>query len=154
MLSENQIRSVALFFLFALLDERAAMPYANRVTAVLKTKLGRHAEESTEAKQIVLGACYRQFQKIKKDILRGQVSTSLSSVLTLPSGADLGAWIRFHKDATDDELLALIFSKIMGFSDFDIAQALGVSEGTIRYRISHAVRRLGETQRGMHRGAV
>jgi hypothetical protein len=152
MLSESQVRSVALFFLYAVLDEHAALPIADKTSAILKNKLSRVAEESIDAKRIFISTCKTQFDKIKKNLIRGQMSLTLSNALILPEDVSLAAWVRFHKESPDDELLAVIFSRIMGFTEHDIAGAMDVSEGTANYRLGRGLRRLGEIQRGMHRG--
>lgn len=153
MLSENQVRSVALFFLFTVLDEHAALPIADRTSAMLKNKLGRVAEESIDAKRIVISTLRSQFSKIKKDLIRGQMSMTLTNSLVLPDDVSLAAWVKFHKEATDDELLAVVF-RILGFTEHDMAEAFDVSDGTARYRLGRGLRKLGEIQRGMHRGLV
>ncbi len=154
MLSESQVRSVALFFLYAVLDEHAALPIADKTSGILRSKLSRVAEESTDAKRILISTCKTQFEKIKKSLSRGTMSMTLSNAFVLPDDVSLAAWVRFQKESPDDELLTVIFSRIMGFTEYDIAEAFEVSEGTATYRLGRGLRRLGEIQRGMHRGVV
>ncbi len=41
------------------------------------------------------------------------------------------------------EVEAVLLSKILGFSDNEIAEGLGVTSGTVRYRIGRGLRHLG-----------
>lgn len=153
MVSDTQVRCVALFFLFAFLDEKVALPIADRTVASLKNKIGRFAEESAEARQILISACISQFQKNKKQLERGKQSPSLPTALRLPLDTDLKAWIQFQKEAGEEELLSVLFGQVLGFNATDISAAMSVSEGTTNYRIGNGVRRLGELERTLHPGA-
>lgn len=152
MISDSQVRSVALFFLLAFMDEKIALPAADRAIATLKNKIGRFAEESADAKRILVSVCAAQYFKSKKLVERGQPSPTLGSVLQTPREIDLKAWSQFQKEAADDELLTVLFGRILGINTTDIAIALSVTEGTAHYRLSRAVRRLGELERSIHPG--
>ncbi|MCB0419624.1 MAG: hypothetical protein KDD61_01420, partial [Bdellovibrionales bacterium] len=62
----------------------------------------------------------------------------------LPDGVDLGAWRQFAKDADREELLAVIWSKILKLSDEVIAAGIHVTPGTVRHRVGRGLRLLGE----------
>lgn len=144
-MTERQIRSVAVFFLFALLDERAALRAAEVTIAALKARV--REDDDLESRIAILRACVVGFDREKKRITRGKLALTFESGWRLPDHTELAPWVRFHKDADEEELLALIFSRLMGFSDTEIALALGISEGTARYRIGRAVRHLGAANR-------
>lgn len=156
MISEQQIRSVALFFFFSLLDERAALHAADQAVAQLKTRLrGIEDDPAAEvaanvaatAKVMMVEVCAALFSREKKHVTRGKAALTFDSGWSLPDDTELAAWARFHKDASEDDLLALLFSRVIGASDTEIATALRISEGTARYRIGRAVKHLGFADR-------
>ncbi|MNT80198.1 hypothetical protein D3C72_2196280 [compost metagenome] len=67
----------------------------------------------------------------------------------IPEGVDLGPWREFQKTASEDELLTVIWSKILKLSDHEISEGLGITQGTIRYRLGRALRKLGSMTQGM-----
>jgi DNA-directed RNA polymerase specialized sigma24 family protein len=151
MISDQNVRRVALFFFYALVNERAATLASARVVAALKTKLGRAAvdEEEREDRIILMQSCLAHLRKIKKHVsLKSAPESARVNGAWYPSeGTDLSHWQRFRKSATDEELIALIFSRIWKCPDDEIAEALAITEGTVRYRIGKGVRRLGSTLR-------
>jgi hypothetical protein len=61
----------------------------------------------------------------------------------IPSSLDLGIWSSFLTTAHPEECEAVLLSRILKFSDVEIASGIGVSEGTIRYRVGRGLRHLG-----------
>ena len=61
----------------------------------------------------------------------------------LPDDFDLVAWSHFLSTADASEVDAVLFSKILGFTDEEIAAALDVTLGTVRYRVGRGLRHLG-----------
>lgn len=146
MITERQIRSVTLFFLFAYLDERAALRAAQSAIASLKVRLPAFAtEDEIGARIAIIDTCASAFTRDKKHIRRGSSALTFESGWQLPAQTELAPWTRFHKDASDEELLAVLFSRVMGFSATEIANGLHISEGTARYRIGRGIHRLGST---------
>jgi hypothetical protein len=82
-------------------------------------------------------------------VSRGRPNTSVESGWLIPEGIDLGPWREFQKNASEDELLTVIWSKILKFSDLEISEGLGITQGTIRYRLGRALRKLGSMTQGV-----
>lgn len=57
--------------------------------------------------------------------------------------SDFVAWKAFFNSTEAVESEAVLLSQILKFTDSEIAWALGVSEGTVRYRTGHGLRKLG-----------
>jgi len=85
----------------------------------------------------------KTWEKYSGRFVRGRPNYSLEAGWLLPEGLDLGPWKEFQKQAQEDELLCLIWSKILKIADEDISMGLGVSVGTLRYRVGRALRKLG-----------
>jgi hypothetical protein len=78
--------------------------------------------------------------------LTGGVRGTLSSHpdgFIIPENFDLGVWTSFLATAHPEESEAVLLSHILGFTDVEIATGIGVSEGTVRYRVGRGLRHLG-----------
>ncbi|MGE4133695.1 MAG: sigma factor-like helix-turn-helix DNA-binding protein [Bdellovibrionales bacterium] len=60
-----------------------------------------------------------------------------------PRDFDSLAWRKFLQSGDPGEVEAVLLSRILLFSDDEIAAGLGVSIGTVRYRVGRGLRHLG-----------
>ena len=89
----------------------------------------RHRHKS----QVEFWSWYQQnLEKIKKQSLWKSLKLSLDP------------WIKYQKTCRPEELLCVLWKEVFDISEREIAEALGVTEGTIRYRVSHGLHALGE----------
>ena len=150
MITDEQVRWIALFFLFSLLDEKTALMAAETAAAQVKAlplPTGPLIDES--ARRVSLIAILRKvFETNRKALARNRPLTLSTTVWTLPEGIDLRGWSKFQKDSSDGEVMAVILSKLLGFTDYEIADGLHISVGTARYRIGKGMRQLGTSLRG------
>jgi hypothetical protein len=63
--------------------------------------------------------------------------------ISVPKNLDINGWNHFVNNADQVEVEAVLLSRILGFSDQEIAQGLAVSQGTVRYRVGRGLRHLG-----------
>ena len=143
-LSESDIKDIALFFFFTMLDEKRAILAAAQTYEQCSKKIER--DSSLSIGETIVSSSYKIWNQHKAKLIRGRPQYSLSSGWNLPSGIDIGVWKDFQKNATEEDLLALVWSKILNISDIEIAHGLGLTIGTVRYRVSHAVRKLNAFQ--------
>jgi DNA-binding CsgD family transcriptional regulator len=134
-------KSIALFFFFALMDEQRAMEATSKAIQNYRARMAKHPE--TKPAITLVASTADVWRSEGKRIVRGRQNFSFGAGWDLPSGLDLGPWKEFQKTAQEDEFLALIWSLILKISDEDIAMALNISIGTLRYRIGKALRKLG-----------
>lgn len=71
------------------------------------------------------------------------IASSKEAGFILPPDLDINVWMTFLGNGEPTEVEAVLLSKILGFSDDDIAEGLGVTAGTVRYRIGRGLRHLG-----------
>lgn len=136
MITEEDVRRIALFFLFALSDEKSALQAAQKTVAQLKAKsAGSNAD--------LIRTLRKAFEHQQKLGLRAPNVPLSESVCQLPPDVELRAWLKFKKDASEQEIVALVLAKILGFSEDDIARGLDVSIGTVHYRVGKGTRQLG-----------
>lgn len=140
-MTEKETQSIALFFFFALLDDQKAIEAASQALALCRVRKQRNPQLKNSV--AVVAATKSVWDKFKVRVARGKPNTSVESGWLLPEGVDLGPWRDFQKSASEDELLTVIWSKILKIEDDDISEGLGITQGTIRYRLGRALRKLG-----------
>ncbi len=140
-MSESDVKSVALFFYFAFLDDKKAIEASTQALAICRDKKSSNPNINSDV--AIVAATHAIWNKYKLRIVRGRPNSSVESGWLVPSSVDLGPWREFQKNATQDELLAVIWSKILNISEENISVGLGITQGTIRYRLGRALRKLG-----------
>lgn len=142
-----EIRSIALFFFFAFLDDRRALEASTQAISLYHTKKKNNPQFN--ASVLVVMSTFAIWNKHHLKLNRGAANFSTDAGWNVPADLDLGPWREFQKLATQDELLAVIWSKVLELSEQDIAEGLGISEGTVRYRLGRALRKLGSMAQGV-----
>jgi DNA-directed RNA polymerase specialized sigma24 family protein len=148
MISDELVRRTALFFLFSLMDEKAALLAAQRAVATAKAQQALGAENQSFPRVALIRILRKTFEQQRKQQPRNQPTTPPSEAWVLPSDlADIKPWQKFQKDAADGEIMAVILSRVLGMTDHEIAEGLNISLGTARYRIGKGMRHLGSCLR-------
>lgn len=137
MLSDDRVQKITIFFLFAIMDEKIALQAAHRAIAQLKTVADEPGDATTAR---VLSQTFNAHRKL---LPRNRPATMPEAAWRLPSGVDIAAWSKFHRDSSDAEVVALVLSKFLGLNERAIAKGLSVSQGTVRYRVGKAIKHLG-----------
>ena len=140
MVSDADTRAIALFFLFSLMEEKVALHAAHKTVAHLKSHTAPDAEVDRDD---LIGVLRKMFDQHRKLAPRNQTSAPPDTAWKLPPGMDASAWSKFQKEAGENEIIAVTLSRLLSFSDEDIAAGLGISLGSARYRIGKGVRQLG-----------
>lgn len=146
-MTEADVQSIALFFYFALLDDQKAIEASSQALALGRARKQKNPDIKSSV--LVVAATKAVWDKYKARVSRGRPNTSVESGWLIPEGTDLGPWREFQKSASEDELLTVIWSKILKLSDDDISEGLGITQGTIRYRLGRALRKLGSMTQGV-----
>ncbi|MBV2169562.1 MAG: hypothetical protein KUL82_12725 [Bdellovibrio sp.] len=146
-MTEADVQSIALFFYFALLDDQKAIEASSQALVLGRARKQRNPNLKNSV--AVVAATKSVWDKYKARVARGRPNTSVESGWLIPEGVDLGPWREFQKSASEDELLTVIWSKILKIEDDDISEGLGITQGTIRYRLGRALRKLGSMTQGV-----
>lgn len=141
-MSDSSIRAIVLFFFFATLDEKRSILASSETIELVNQKLLKNAELNPNV--LIVAATYKFWKKHKKHIQRGRPQYGLDTGWEFPVDADLGPWKEFQKKAEEDELLAMIWSKILKLTDEEIALGLNSTEGTVRFRVGRAIRKISQ----------
>lgn len=138
MITDEQVRSIALFFFLSLMDEKAAIQASERAVTQLKSKKESSVDDPTLIR--LLSQYYKQFSK---QVVRQPLKSEPDIAWAVSPPVDLGTWVKFHQEVGKSELIAVLLSRVLGFKDEAIASGLGVSLGTARHRIGKGMRQLG-----------
>ena len=157
----SDARSFALFFFFALLDETMAVDAAERAISAWKASANSAASGSGKTpagnRAQFVRLCKRRIDAERalqrSERKRGATGREERIGASAPGGdgsswkvsdADtMAAWIRFAREASDDEVNALILTRVLKIDENDVAIGLATSIGALRNRIGRAARALG-----------
>ncbi len=142
-MTETQIKSVALFFYLTLLDEELAEKACELTIQKCRSRLKKNTLSESESTSIVIHLISSIFEKMKSDHILNKASLNSKSNYILTNGISLGAWRQFHKESTSEELVAVVLSQILEFDEATIAGGLGLTIGSVRYRVGRGLRQLG-----------
>ncbi len=140
-MNEADVKAISIFFFLAFLDDRRALEAANQAVSLFQNKIA--ANPKAKHSVLIVACTLKIWNKNRGRFLRGRPNYANDSGWILPAKVDFGPWKEFQKSAQEDELLVLIWSKILSFSDDDISIGAEVSAGTLRYRVGKALRKLG-----------
>lgn len=148
-MTEAEIQSIALFFYFSFLDDKKAIEASTLTLNICRSR--KIKDPGLKSPVIIVSITKTVWDKFKARESRGRPNTTVKSGWRIPVGVDLGPWCEFQKLASEDELLTVIWSKILSISDEDISEGLGITPGTVRYRLGRALRKLGSMSQGTTR---
>lgn len=139
------IEKLALFYYFCFLDEAKAQGYtAQTLKKINQNKIRKTANEGTASSPAIeLVRITQAMMKKNKGKFKPTSLAFSSDYIQLPQNSNWGPWFEFRKKANDEDLSAVLYAKILGLPEEDIAVGLGLPIGTVRYRISQGLRILG-----------
>lgn len=133
------IETVAKYFFFSALDERVSFAASLKVLAELKTK--NWIDSSHRARWVeTLTKWKPRLATIKP---RAWTDTPSDRGFVLPGEVDVSLWASFSTSVEPTEVEAVLLSQVLAFTDEEIATGLGVTIGTVRYRVGRGLRHLG-----------
>lgn len=143
-LKKAYLEKIALFYYFALLDEEKALQASYKTIKSVFGKIAKNQNKEEIEKEIVSHAqeCLNSYEA--KSNPSGM---SLSSGhIIFPQGSNWGPWFELKKTCEVNDFIALVWVHLIKVSVPTVAQALKVSEGTVRLRAGRALRLLGRMQ--------
>jgi DNA-directed RNA polymerase specialized sigma24 family protein len=141
MMSDAQIRALAVFFYFAFQDERLSELATGKAIVALKSR--QRANEAGDFFASLVSTTHKIWREYKKNIRSTQSAVSQTGGWLLPTGVDLGPWRQFRKESPDEEFLVIIWSQISKIPYESISKGLGITTGTVRHRVGRGLKRLG-----------
>ena len=162
---EPYMKSILLFFYYLFLEEKIVLKATHKVLKKQKESLAQlqkqnktmqdhyNLQEQKSNQEIntpislLISSCLQVWRKYQKySFLKNknkQILNGVSHNRNFIHPVDLGPWCDFLREAEDEVVLVVILSKILLFSDKDIARGMKTSIGTVRYRLGYGLRYLG-----------
>jgi DNA-directed RNA polymerase specialized sigma24 family protein len=133
------IDMVAKYFFFCSLDEQVSFTASLKALTELKHNDWLGGKDRSRWVQVL------SKWKPKLKSLRGKqwAHSPVEHGFSLPKDFDLNAWNHFLNSGEATEVEAVLFSRILNFTEDEIADGLGVTAGTVRYRVGRGLRHLG-----------
>jgi hypothetical protein len=143
-MNREQIKAIALFFLFTLQKDHHVLRASVKTMARCRQKLKKGKKTGTEdPAAVIVFFTFQQWKKYRKLKTMSKPPLMLEAGWLFPENLDMGPWREFQKTSDSDELLAVVWSQILGFTDEEISRGLGITVGTVRYRVGNGLRKLG-----------
>lgn len=149
-------REIYLFFVMATLDEKLSVQNTQKVIASLKAKFqSEKSQEESAMRAHALKKSVELWQQFSKQVLANRQKTVLNKSDKTSSAMNwtnqliqfppvlMGVWNKFSRQARPEEVLAILTTRILKFSESELSIAQGVSLGTIRFRVARAAKQLG-----------
>ena len=148
-MKEDQLKQILLFFFFVTLSEQRSKELAKDAWFWCLDKKKKSPE--LESNHIVLLSLDNYWKDLQYEPRAGVSSFSSDSGWLLPNGLHFEPWKEFQKTASSEELFITVAAQILKFPEVTITKVLGLSSGTIRYRLAKTARKIG-TSIGQHHG--
>lgn len=133
------VEAVAKYFFFSCLDEQLSFSASLKVLSELKARNWLEFDHRRHWIQVL----HKWKPKVQQLRPRSWNDSPLEKGYQLPQEFDLTVWVSFLTAAEEVEVEAVLLSRILAFDDFEIAEGLGVTTGTVRYRVGRGLRHLG-----------
>ena len=158
---EPYIKSIFLFFYYIFLEEKIALKATRKVLKKQKQLSSTFFDRSipdqsiyskmqeqkirSEVISLLISSCLQVWKKYQKYNFskNKQILSDHSHQKNFTLSFDLEPWCDFLRETEDEVVLVVILSKILLFKDEDIAKAMKVSIGTVKYRLGYGLRCLG-----------
>lgn len=140
-MNEKDIKKIFLFFYYNFLNVDKAIEFSRKIT--FKNNLQSLSfENSNNAIELIKAS----MQTLSKAHERMTLHTPLIKDLRIHHFSDFhnDVWRDFIRTTPEDEYLALIWLHIIKLDIATVAIGLNISEGTLRYRVSRALKKLVE----------
>lgn len=139
---DEAVSSLAKFYFFAFADEELALKASQEAFNQVQkdAKQGKKGEVAL-TELILVGHEFYQKYLPKKD---HPPRVSFHSGWEAPQQFEIAPWLEFKKRAHPDEIFVYIWQFILQASTESLASALGVSLGTILFRLAQSSKTMGQ----------
>lgn len=144
MTDANVVSKICRFFFLALLDEKAALNSSSRAFAAWKVETSKSRTLSVYGPLSLVRLLSRNWTSLKMHNASGQPLVFAEQDWIVPNEVDLGPWMEFRKRGHPDEIFAVLMVYILALPVETVAEALNLSEGTVRYRLNKGMQNLGQ----------
>ncbi|PWU18521.1 MAG: hypothetical protein C5B49_07070 [Bdellovibrio sp.] len=135
-MNDNQVQSIILFFRLAFMNSTLAQKASQETHRAIENQLKKKMQQSFEV--LFVRQTANTFHRLRMNLYKTKRRAD-THLLEVPA-MNLGPWRDFLRQTPDEEILALLWVHILQLPILAVAQGLSVTEGTVRHRLSRAVR--------------
>jgi hypothetical protein len=141
-MEKSQIRSVALFYFFTLLDKNLVYKATADTIKFCKREQSRHDKKIIN-NSFLVKATYKFWQKYKNQKSRPLIELQeIKESFHIPAKVNFSVWKQFMKDSQTNISLVVVWACLLGFTEKEISEGMEVSHGTVRYRTGKGLKDL------------
>ena len=137
-MSQQFTKDILKFFFYAFLDEELALKTALSAQGEFTRKI----ESQVDPRHLVIQITDKLSKKFRPHGLF-QPRLTFQNGWESSETIDISVWMAFCNHSAPDEYHSIIWIYFLGYSIFDVAAALSVPVGTIKFRLSQNLRELG-----------
>lgn len=149
MVSAKQIaiQKLSLYFFLSVLDEDKAQDGILRTWKSLNAKTLNWKRPPKNWERLLISKAERTRDSIGHGLTIRR-SGVLQKVFPQEKSIDWSDWFEFLKSGNANEVSAVVWVRILGLQEQTVAEALGVTLGTLRYRLNRGLLSLGRILEG------
>ncbi|MFN8846988.1 MAG: sigma factor-like helix-turn-helix DNA-binding protein [Bdellovibrionales bacterium] len=132
---------MALFFFLLTLDDLRAVDLSQQAWKKYLDMKSRNPKDSDDSVMVMVLAQF--WEKLKDEPRTGVSKFNLDSGWLIPGDIKIQPWCVFHRTASREEIWMALLCQILRLPISRVSDLLGLSQGTIRYRLSRAVKKMG-----------
>ena len=140
-MNEDHLKKMALFFFLLTLDDVRARELSQQAWKKCLEIKNRNPKDSADSVMVLVLSQF--WEKLKDETRTGVSKFNLDSGWLIPSDLKLEPWFVFHRTASHEEIWMALLCQILRLPISRISELLGLSQGTIRYRLAKSVKRMG-----------
>lgn len=141
------IEKLSMYFFMSVLDEDKAQEAIRKVWQDLNTKTLNWKRVPKRWEQSLIAQSNRVHSQMNS-VLAIRRSGLLQNAFIEQPNIDWTDWFEFLKIGKANEVSIVLWVKVLGFKQEDVASALKITEGTVRYRLNKGLMCLGQILEG------
>jgi hypothetical protein len=141
-MTEEHLRKILTFFFFATLDDQKAKALSKKCWNWCLSK--KKSQPKISSDEILVLGLSHFWNILKNDTRHGVMNHTQDSGWILKPDFRIELWVSYQKNASDEEIFSILLYKVLQLSPELISKCLGLSKGTINYRTSKGVKKLGQ----------
>lgn len=140
-MTEEHLRKILIFFFFATLDDQKAKVLAKKCWNWCISKKTLQSKLSND-EVLILGLA-QSWEDLKNHPRNGITKITQDSGWIQKPDFKIEPWVAYQKNASEEEIFSVLLYKVLELNPDVVSKCLGLSKGTINYRVSKGVKKLG-----------
>ncbi len=140
-MTDEHLRKILTFFFFATLDDQKAKHLSKKCWNWCVSK--KKSQPKFSSDEILILGLSNLWSEIKNQPRNGITRVTQDSGWILNPNFKIEPWVAYQKNASEEEVFSILLYQVLKLNPELISKCLGLSKGTINYRVSKGVNKLG-----------